>query len=205
MIKKIIDQFVTWAVFSIVVFLAFLSLKTCLRETPSLDTVTIARESWDSLLKVANSVPDTVIRYDTIRPEPEIIVKYVAGTGTFENDTLISFADSLIDERVAINTNTWLNTQTGLYGQKIAYELFAPTQIYVTEQVTKEVPVPVIEYRDIRHSFFIASGGVGTDFQGLYFLAGLDFVTKKNRAYGLQFIKGNNDFVMLKYGIKFKL
>lgn len=179
----------------------------CSREKMDPGIIQVDKAAWDSLIVLANEPPDTVINYDTIRPEPVVkwrtkkIPVYVPAG---DSETLRYYQDSIINDELAIYINdTIMGT---LCSREIGYELFVPEEVIKKEVVEKKVPVPV-NVPVPRHGFYFG-GGLGAGKNGFKVQGNLDYLGKKDQIYGLQaeyvFLGDiSGTFLSARIGIKF--
>ena len=155
----------------------------------------------DSVNAIAVQKPDTVIRYDTIYPEPTII--YITkDTPDPEplDENLNLYSDSIINEHISIYFQDTI--QGTLLSRQIGYKLNIPLKLTETITVTEKVPVIVKEPCQGRKFWY---GGISLPVNRSNIGVGafIDFANDK-KIYGMQYqVIGGYGFVSAKMGFRF--
>jgi len=177
----------SWLVSGVMILALVLIVLTCNRNQVPDDSIVIKRSTMDSINQIANSIPDTIYRVDTVPGKTIVrwIEKPIPPKG---KDSVIR--DSLVNEDIAIHVIDSASIR------KIGYTLFAPKIITRTFEITKKVPVYVIQ-PTVQKKWY-AMGGIGN---GVSVELGR---TIKRYDYGLQIIRfDNKNCVLVKTGIRF--
>lgn len=167
--------------------------------------VLVEQASLDSLEAIANSIPDTVTVVDTTRPDTVIRWKEYTPVPAEVTESGYFYQDTVKDENLSIYVSDSISNTGIINYRKVGYKLYIPLQIDRTTTITKKVPVPVkmIEYRTIRRMEFIGVVGIGGGGNSFAVSGELDVLTKRNRVFGLQYLRTDQDWYLLKVGLRF--
>jgi hypothetical protein len=147
--------------------------------------VMIPKATWDSILAVANTPPDTIRTSDTIWPDPVIVyVPKPAPVPEPVNDSTYYYRDSLTNDKFAVYVWDSITTRGIIRNRMWSYRLFVPIQITTTNTITKFVPVP-IEIPGEKYRWYI-DAGLGFGDPGAVYSIGAGWV-KGRYSYGLEY------------------
>jgi hypothetical protein len=143
--------------------------------------------------------PDTILKYDTIRPQAEI--KWLPGKVVYipisVKDTTRTYEDSIEDKNLKIYVREMITNKGELTGRDVGYKLFVPLEIKTTEIITQ----PVL-YIEPPKRFYIQAG-LGVNINKIPISAEIGTI-KKNNLIGIQYIRYSKENIfLLKYGLKF--
>jgi hypothetical protein len=169
----------------------------------------IALLMWKNvgLTKINNALlgmePDTVTYYDTILPVDSInwidsvSINHVTIFDTIYGDTVNFYNDSVVNDELAIYFRDRVDGI--VLDRQIGYKLKVPKIIESTTVITKPYPVEQATRTKVFYGF-----GAGWSREGLAGSAGIDILTKKNRLYGIQYLRTQSSGYFL-LNVKFKI
>lgn len=152
------------------------------------------RRQFDSIAAIP---PDTVIKRDTIRPDP--VIHWRTDTVPVPvpvpgKPDLRFYADTMISEDLAIFIN---DTVRGfLLNRRVGYELYIPRKITETKTITEKVPV-LVPTPTARNGVLLGAGIGG----GNQFAWSLGAAYQKDRhQYGFEYLRfGNTNNWLVNY------
>ena len=161
---------------------------------------------YDSLVDQIEKIkPDTVLRYDTIKPVNSINwidsvrFHYTTIYDTIRGDSLNFYNDSIVNDELAIYFQD--RVQGIVLDRQIGYKLKVPKIIETTTTITE--PYPLIQERNGRTGLYYRFG-IGFGRGGFAGSAGIDVLTKKNIMYGVEYLRTESKGYFL-LNLKFKI
>ena len=129
--------------------------------SPKAGQVVVSQLWLDSLKRLADAPPDTIIVTDTIYPEPVIItiIKDVPTPIPFGDANL--FIDTLKNKQLMVVVTDTVRDNRIIF-RRFDYELYVPLRIETVTTINKIIPMPYPVTKNIYFNWY-AGGSFGTD------------------------------------------
>jgi len=151
----------------------------------------------EALEKIVNTPPDTFVVTKLIKGDP-VTITHTEFVYVTDSTQLKIYTDSIVNDSINVWSSIYIDGFLRSWEWKykpITTTIERNINIYVPKIVEKPVPVPV--------KGLYLSGIAGGNMDSFVFGAGIDFITKKNNLYGLQYQRfGEKNIYSVRIGAK---